>query len=241
MDEDPSNVIAVHCKGGKGRTGMMVAAWLVRSGQFPQAQQSLAYFRERRTDRSRGTKSQGVDTPSQSRYVCYYERLLTELSGELPPPTALRLSKMVVSGLPGLSQEGCKDWRFEVFLMKTKIFQSSLGSPHLEQVLVSLDLDHSAVCIVFNTDHPLVLTDDVKFKFYCSNKSVPTGSDKCQFYFWLHTTFVRENRLFLKRSEIDNMQKSRVRRSYPPTLSVELLFQLWEGETRSEDGFELVD
>jgi hypothetical protein len=53
--------------------------------------------------------------------------------------------------------------------MKTKIFQSSLGSPHLEQVLVSLDLDHSAVCIVFNTDHPLVLTDDVKFKFYCSN------------------------------------------------------------------------
>ena len=70
MDEDPSNVIAVHCKGGKGRTGMMVAAWLVRSGQFPQAQQSLAYFRERRTDRSRGTKNQGVDTPSQvSRWV----------------------------------------------------------------------------------------------------------------------------------------------------------------------------
>jgi PTEN phosphatase family protein len=80
--------------------------------------------------------------------------------------------------------------------------------------------------MVFNTDHPLVLTDDVKFKFYCSNKSVPTGSDKCQFYFWLHTSFVRENRLFLKRSEIDNMQKSRVRRSYPPTLSVELLFEL---------------
>ena len=34
------------------------------------------------------------------------------------------------------------------------------------------------------------------------------------------------------------MQKSRVRRSYPPTLSVELLFELWEGETRS---VELVD
>ena len=116
MEEDPENVIAVHCKGGKGRTGMMVAAWLVRSGLFPQAQQSLAYFRERRTDRSRGTKNQGVDTPSQvgvvwaeflrvfseqNRYVSYYERLLTQLSGELPPPVALRLSKMVISGLTG--------------------------------------------------------------------------------------------------------------------------------------------
>ena len=48
-------------------------------------------------------------------------------------------------------------------------------------------------------------------------------------------------RVFLRRSDIDNMQKSRVRRSYPPTFSVELLFELWEGETRSEDGFELVD
>lgn len=65
MERDSRNVIAVHCKGGKGRTGMMVAAWLVRSGQFQQAQQSLAYFRERRTDRSRGSKNQGVDTPSQ--------------------------------------------------------------------------------------------------------------------------------------------------------------------------------
>ena len=65
MSEDSQNVIVVHCKGGKGRTGTMVAAWLVRSGLFSQAQQSLAYFRERRTDRSRGTKNQGVDTPSQ--------------------------------------------------------------------------------------------------------------------------------------------------------------------------------
>ena len=48
-------------------------------------------------------------------------------------------------------------------------------------------------------------------------------------------------RLFLRRSDIDNMQKSRVRRSYPPTFSVELLFEQWGREARGEDGFELVD
>lgn len=67
MEEDEENVVVVHCKGGKGRTGTMVAAWLVRSGLFQQARESLEYFNERRTDKSRGKKNQGVDTPSQVR------------------------------------------------------------------------------------------------------------------------------------------------------------------------------
>ena len=65
MDAHKENVIVVHCKGGKGRTGTMIAAWLVRAGLFQQAEKSLAYFRDRRTDSSKGMKSQGVDTPSQ--------------------------------------------------------------------------------------------------------------------------------------------------------------------------------
>ena len=44
---------------------MMISAWLVRSGLFGQAKESLAYFRDRRTDKRRGKKTQGVDTPSQ--------------------------------------------------------------------------------------------------------------------------------------------------------------------------------
>lgn len=38
MNEDPANVIAVHCKGGKGRTGTMICVWLVESGLFEEAQ-----------------------------------------------------------------------------------------------------------------------------------------------------------------------------------------------------------
>ena len=34
---------------------------------------------------------------------------------------------------------------------------------------MTFDLDHAAVGVVFSADHPLLLTDDVKFKFYCSN------------------------------------------------------------------------
>lgn len=37
MDADPENVIAVHCKGGKGRTGTMICIWLLESKQYASA------------------------------------------------------------------------------------------------------------------------------------------------------------------------------------------------------------
>ncbi|XP_052642170.1 phosphatidylinositol 3,4,5-trisphosphate 3-phosphatase TPTE2-like isoform X2 [Harpia harpyja] len=65
MSQDEKNIIAIHCKGGKGRTGTMVCTWLIDSDQFESAKESLDYFGERRTDRSTSTKFQGVETPSQ--------------------------------------------------------------------------------------------------------------------------------------------------------------------------------
>jgi PTEN phosphatase family protein len=37
LSSDPSNVIAVHCKGGKGRTGTMICILLVEQGLFEDA------------------------------------------------------------------------------------------------------------------------------------------------------------------------------------------------------------
>lgn len=35
--KDKNNVIAVHCKGGKGRTGTVVCSWLIDQGKFSTA------------------------------------------------------------------------------------------------------------------------------------------------------------------------------------------------------------
>ena len=37
MEADEANVVVVHCKGGKGRTGTVISAWLVESGQVESA------------------------------------------------------------------------------------------------------------------------------------------------------------------------------------------------------------
>ena len=65
LEADDRNIIAVHCKGGKGRTGTMICVWLVEAGLFNKAVDSLDYFGARRTDTRVGRMFQGVETPSQ--------------------------------------------------------------------------------------------------------------------------------------------------------------------------------
>ena len=56
LSENENNVIAIHCKGGKGRTGTMVCAVLIKMGLFKDADMSLQYFGDTRTDTRYGHK-----------------------------------------------------------------------------------------------------------------------------------------------------------------------------------------
>ena len=91
-----SSTIAVHCRGGKGRTGSLVSAWLLYSrvcgtdGRPLPVEDVLILFALRRTeDRSHARKLQGVDTPSQKRYVGQLYQMLEEQSAFCPLPQPL--------------------------------------------------------------------------------------------------------------------------------------------------------
>jgi len=49
INESQHNVIAVHCKGGKGRTGVFVCAWLRYTCFRTTSQEAMMYFAQRRT------------------------------------------------------------------------------------------------------------------------------------------------------------------------------------------------
>lgn len=75
----------------------MICVWLVEAELFLKAEDSLVYFGSRRTDTRYGHSFQGVETPSQCRYVHYYERI-KENGGDLPPEKKVHLRKIRMEG-----------------------------------------------------------------------------------------------------------------------------------------------
>ncbi|KAL3110153.1 hypothetical protein niasHT_015756 [Heterodera trifolii] len=70
LDADPQNVVAVHCKAGKGRTGVMICAYLCYISFYRIPRQNMDYYSIIRTHNNKG-----VTIPSQRRYVYYFSHL----------------------------------------------------------------------------------------------------------------------------------------------------------------------
>lgn len=64
-------VLAIHCRGGKGRTGMFVCALMLWTRTVPMAKTAIKYFDQRRRDESKAALPvQTCTSPSQIRCVC---------------------------------------------------------------------------------------------------------------------------------------------------------------------------
>ncbi|XP_046389575.1 phosphatidylinositol 3,4,5-trisphosphate 3-phosphatase TPTE2-like isoform X2 [Ischnura elegans] len=222
LDEDPVNVIAVHCKGGKGRTGTMVCVWLISAGLLPSADDCLTYFGDRRTDLEVGSIFQGVETPSQSRYVRYFEKTLKQWGGKLPPKKNLILRSIKIDQMAGVGNGTGSDFSVEISLGRDNVvFTADMGSFRNCQVNHNFQEDTLEIHLINSP----ILTEDVRLLFQCSSKSIPKGYENAPFYFWFHTAFIENNRLYLAREDLDNPHKRKTWKTFRKGFSVELLFE----------------
>ncbi|KAF0685760.1 Aste57867_22368 [Aphanomyces stellatus] len=66
----PDNVAAIHCKAGKGRTGVMICAYLLYSSEYVTSYGAMNFY-----GGARSLNQQGVTIPSQRRFIDYFARL----------------------------------------------------------------------------------------------------------------------------------------------------------------------
>ncbi|XP_073085904.1 phosphatidylinositol 3,4,5-trisphosphate 3-phosphatase TPTE2-like isoform X4 [Manis javanica] len=216
MAQDNENIVVIHCKGGKGRTGTMVCAFLIASEIFKTAEDTLYYFGERRTDRSISAKFQGIETPSQSRYVGYFADVKNIYNCTLPPVKVLTIKEIIIYSIRGVGKGNGNDIKIQITMQQKTIFSCSASKN------CTVTHDAEADRAIFNLVNCPPLYDDVKMQFFCPD--LPKYYDNCPFFFWFHTSFIQSNRLYLSRTELDNPHKPKTWSVYRPGFAVEVCF-----------------
>lgn len=192
LKQDPENVAVVHCKAGKGRTGVMISCYMVFSGSYPEPAESLRVYAVART-----YNSKGVTIPSQIRYVHYFHRSLQEGWVEVPRIQRvlyrIQLTPSFASG-KGLT-----------FVIQTPQFEEMYNYETSHEPVrtgddvVTLNLDdNNGAGLPFAGDALFVFNDKQTFK------------TKKIFHCWVNTAFVDNNMLVFDVDSLDGPDRKSV-------------------------------
>ncbi len=234
IQEDKKNVVAIHCKGGKGRTGVVTAAILMKLHSNWVAEKALLRFALMRTnDDVSQAKRVGVDGPSQRRYVEYWEKIrhvraataLEKLSKKGITCKFKRLSlyninvphRLLATQAAGDSKdERVLSWTLMVtnyWYSKKEGGEEKLSYTfHADTVGVDTDVSRDGVSFTIKSWEKkvksLALTGDVRFQVYPIN--VEKHHDASPFVeFWVHTSFLSASgQLTLRKADLDHVFRS---------------------------------
>ena len=204
MDEDPKNVVAIHCLAGKGRTGTLISCFLLYLGVLDTAADCLKYYGMMRVDNGRG-----VTVPSQIRYVFYFEQIL---KNKIPHPITfkkLRIRKIRLVTIPAVGKisfviENKVDNKNNVFDYNKK--------ETLEENAGFVDLEVG--------DEGFVVCGDVKILFFTF--SMFGGKEKL-FKMWFNTNFVpKDDVLEVKKDLIDKACKDKKCKKFNHNFKIEV-------------------
>lgn len=192
LKENEQNVAVVHCKAGKGRTGVMICCYLLHSMMYTTDEHSSTHTTAEKVlqfyGRQRTMDNKGVTIPSQRRYITYYDTMLRQnLHYE---PVKLYLRYLVLDPVPAFSNVGNDCYlQFEVKQRRHPPYESRWYAIKKNERQVSLQIEP-----------PLLLEEDVKIEFSTKPRldtllggiAIKAKFPKSEkvFHFWLNSYFV---------------------------------------------------
>lgn len=220
--EDPSNVVGIHCKAGKGRTGTMIAAYLLHSGICTSAEEALNMFGRERTH-----DNKGVTIPSQIRYVHYYEALLRRRDVISYTYQITHVRFVTVPNFdPSITGGGCDPYVIVKMLFPSddsihsnEYKQRTVFNQILEAPKIKKCYPHEKVVDLDLTPYDVKIRGDVNIIFY-DHDTYSSDDKMCNL--WINTAFIERNFLLFDKSVIDKACKDKHNRAFEADFKVEI-------------------
>ncbi|NXV58465.1 TENS3 protein, partial [Molothrus ater] len=137
LDNDPQHVVVIHCRGGKGRIGVVISSYMHFTNVSASADQALDRFAMKKFF---DDKVSALMQPSQRRYVQFLSGLL---SGSVKMnATPLFLHYVILHGIPNLDAGGAC-WSFlKLYQAMQPVYTSgiySIQSENQSRICIAID------------------------------------------------------------------------------------------------------
>ncbi len=230
LNKSPKHTVAVHCRGGKGRTGLFISSLMLWTKLKPTAASALDEFAQRRTAHLKaGHTVQGVTAPGQIRYIHYLEAYMYHEIAIFSDRWAL-LRRI---GIVGMKEEVIRNKAFTFIIECNQEIQYDHGKLHgLSSSTDLMDNRGFEISLV-------ALRGDVRVRFFLfdSTDVLPFESQKVNgislpsrrrgelgpgattlkyggvegrmcFFICFHTAFVEDGTTSFSKCQIDNIHDS---------------------------------
>ncbi|RXM99488.1 Tensin-3, partial [Acipenser ruthenus] len=204
LNSDSQHVVVIHCKGGKGRIGVVISSYMHFTNISASADQALDRFAMRKFY---DDKVSALMQPSQKRYVQFLSGLL---SGSMKMNTSpLFLHYVVLHGIPSFDSGGvCRPF-LKIYQAMQPVYTSGIYNVGQE--------NQSRICIVLEPAQ--LLKGDIMVK--CYHKKFRSATRDVVFCLQFHTGSVQGYGLVFGKEELDNANKDD---RFPDYGKIELVF-----------------
>ncbi|KAE8581575.1 hypothetical protein XENTR_v10024840 [Xenopus tropicalis] len=204
LNADPHNVVVIHNKGNRGRTGVVIAAYMHYSNISASADQALDRFAMRRFYED---KVLPVAQPSQKRYINYFSGLLSGAMKMNSKP--LFLHHVIMHGIPNFeSKGGCRPF-LKIYQAMQPVYTSGIYNVQGDS--------QTSICITIEPG--LLLKGDILLK--CYHKKFRSPTRDVIFRVQFHTCAIHDLGIVFGKEDLDEAFKDE---RFPEYGKVEFVF-----------------